>query len=139
MQTTQQVNLTNVNISLSNASGHFSPSSTRTMTGPIAASTTITTATADNGTAVPNASDDNIEYSLVSVNYGGTTYTSGSIFNKFSIGSNTGALTTTAEVTDVGNYTFSIKARDTRASLVALDQDLEDFVLALNSSGTYDF
>lgn len=139
VQTTQQVNLTNVNISLSNASGHFSPSSTRTMTGPIAASTTITTATADNGTAVPNASDDNIEYSLVSVNYGGTTYTSGSIFNKFSMGSNTGALITTAEVTDVGNYTFSIKARDTRASLVALDQDLEDFVLALNSSGTYDF
>ena len=135
VQTTQQVNLTNVPISLSNTSGHFSPSSTRTMTEPIAASTTITTATADNGTAVPNASDDNIEYSLVSVEYGGTTYTSGNIFSKFSMNDTTGALTTTAEITDVGEYVFVIKALDELAS----DNDTEEFRLQLNSSGTYDF
>lgn len=139
VQTTQQVNLTNVPISLSNTSGHFSPASARSMTGPIAASTTITTATADNGTAVANGSDINIAYSLLSVNYGGTTYTSGTIFNKFSIGSSTGALITTSEVTDVGDYTFNIKARDTRASLVATDEDTENFVLSLSASGTYDF
>ena len=143
VQTTQQVNLTNVPVSLSNASGHFSPASTRTMTGNIAASTLITTATANNGTAASGGSALNINYSLVSVNYGGTTYTSGTIFNKFSIGSSNGQLRIASNLvgglTDVGTYTFVIKARDTRASLVSTDEDTEQFVLVLNASGTYDF
>ena len=143
VQTTQQVNLTNVPVSLSNASGHFSPASTRTMTGALTASTLITKATANNGTAASGGSALNINYSLVSVNYGGTTYTSGTIFNKFSMGTTNGELRIASNLvgglTDVGTYTFVIKARDTRASLVSTDEDTEQFVLVLNASGTYDF